>query len=78
MVAAVIRLAPYAAVAGLVAALGFGWWWSVTSHAQTRAERDALQQRIKTLETVKDLQDEAANDSDDALAGSISDVQQPR
>ena len=78
MVAAVIRLAPYAAVAGLVAALGFGWWWSVTYHAQTRAERDALQQRIKTLETVKDLQDEAANDSDDALAGSISDVQQPR
>ena len=73
-------LAPYiwpligALVAALIAAIG----WIMLQSAwldQAEAERDALERRLLTLQAVKGLQNEAENDSDDGLAGSISDVQ---
>jgi len=41
---------------------------------RAEAERDALERRVQTLEAVKGLRNEAANDSNDDLADSISDV----
>jgi len=73
-------LAPYiwpligALVAALIASIG----WIMLQSAwldQAEAERDALERRLLTLQAVKGLQNEAENDSDDGLAGSISDVQ---
>ena len=63
------------ALAVLAAVLAGGLYWSITAHAETRAERDALERRVETLETVKGLRNEASNTSDDDLANSISDVQ---
>lgn len=53
-------------------------WWSVTSHADTRAELAAAERRIETLKTVMEAKREAENISDNDLADSISDVRQPR
>lgn len=68
-------LAPYLigafAVAAVIAA-------TVVWFVQTDRDRRELQgarDRLETIYTVKDLENEAANDSDDDLAGSISDVQ---
>lgn len=72
-------LAPYiwplivALVAALVGACGYIYVQSLWLD-QAEAERDALQRRVETLETVKGLRNEAANTSDDDLADAISDV----
>ncbi|WP_353298163.1 hypothetical protein [Sulfitobacter pacificus] len=68
-------LAPYAIGAALCAVLVGGlFYWGVTWE---RDRRDAQERRdrLETIDTVKDLENEAENSSDDALADSISDVQ---
>lgn len=50
----------------------------ITSAERAKRELDDARDRLETIDTVKGLEDEAANDTDDDLADSISDVQQPR
>lgn len=47
--------------------------WFVNNDRERRALDDA-RDRLETIETVKDLENEAKNISDDDLADSISDV----
>lgn len=63
-------LAPYAlplfgALAALIAALGLGLWWSITSHAQTREALDAARAYIEATEEIRDAQETLPlNDAD--------------
>lgn len=52
--------------AALVAALA-GLWWSVTSHADTRAELAAALEYIKTTKEVRDALDNLPSDDDAVL-----------
>lgn len=63
--------AAIAVAAGALIYIGMTW-------ERDRRELDDARDRLETIDTVKGLENEAANDSDDGLADSISDVQQPR
>ena len=70
-----IRLAPYAAVAGLVAALGFGWWWSTQQAYQRGYDAAQAAQRAIDADKVRKIL-EGYNEAtgiriDDAVADCI-------
>lgn len=59
----------------LVAVIVLGWAIYIgVSWERDRRALDDANQRLNTLDTVKELEDEAENTSDDDLADSISDV----
>lgn len=68
-----IRLAPYIAVAGLVAALGVGWWWT-TQQAYQRGYADAqAAQRAVDADTVRTILEDYNDATGIPIDGAIAD-----
>lgn len=61
-------------VVAIIAAAG-GLYLAGASHQRNKTDLKNATDRLETIDTVKDLENEAENSSDDALADSISDVQ---
>ncbi|MGB1266339.1 MAG: hypothetical protein ACPG6L_11510 [Nereida ignava] len=55
-------LTPTTAMLAIIAGLAFALWWSVTSHADTRAALKAATAYIQATEDVRNAQETVPND----------------